>query len=208
MTILTNEEIQQYKDLRVGSLKIIERLSRNTLERLKSLEEKVIDSNSGCYGLPFHLAYMHHPGGKSVLSLSQELGVHQTGLRTLFSYFDIPTLTLQEASIRLHSDPEFKKKRAEGRRINSEERRANKGVYGDEITRLFASRPSNMNYVPMERKVREVGYREVVKAYDRIIIHTDHVGDWKALVYPVSGKTGAESEFVRDCLKKLFEIKS
>lgn len=216
MTELADEEIQQYMDLRVKPLEKIERLSGNTLEKLKALEEKVIDGNSGCYGLPFYLAHEHHPGGKSVLNLSQELGVNQTSLRTLFSNFDIPTLTRQEASIRLHSDPAFAKKRAEGLRRNSEERRANTGRYrdistevdGDEITRLPTLVPNNMNYVPMKRKVREVGYRDVVKAYDEIITHTDHVGDWRDLIYPVSEKTGAESEFVKDCLERLFEIKS
>lgn len=214
MTILTDEEVEPYRGLRVGPLEIIESISRKTLEKLKSLEEKVIDSNSGCYGLPFYLAHKHHLCGKSVLSLSQELGVHQAGLRIFFSYFDIPMLNRREASIRLHSDPEFKKKRAEGYRRNSEERRTNKGVYGnigkevdrDKITRLHTSVPSNMNYTLMERKVSKVSYREVIKTYDEIILHTNGVKDWRELVNKVSENTDIEPEAVESCLRECFKI--
>ena len=211
MTILTNKEIEQYRGSRVEPLEIIEGISGNTLEKLKSLEEKIIDSNSSCYGLPFYLAYGHHPGGKSVISLSRELGVNQISLRTIFSYFDIPTLNRHEAITRLQSDPEFHKKRNEGIRRNSKQRRygnISKKVYEKEITRSSTLVPSNVNSEPMERGFKGVGYREVVRAYDKIIIHTDHVGDWKKLIHPVSEKTGAESEFVESCLKKLFEIES
>lgn len=209
MTILNNEGIEQYRDSRVESLEIIEGISGNTLEKLKSLEEEIIDSNSGCYGLPFYLAHEHHPGGKSVASLSRELEVNQIGLRIVFSYFDIPTLNRHEAITRLHSNPnpELRKKQSEGRRRYLEERKANKRVYGNTCEKVDRKK-SNVDGELMEREVRGVSYGDVVRSYDKIIIHTDHVGDWKTLIHLVSENTGTESEFVKSCLEKLFEIES
>ena len=100
MTILTEEEVERYIGLNVSSLEKIEGISRNSLKKLKSIEEEVSDQDSGSHGLPFYVAHAHHPGGESMLYLSQELELGENVLRKLFSYFEIPTLTKSESSTR------------------------------------------------------------------------------------------------------------
>ena len=51
---------------------------------------------------------------------------------------------------------------------------------------------------------REVSYSDVVRAYDKIITQTNSVENWRELIPTVSERTGAESEFVEECLNKLF----
>ena len=189
MTTLTEEQVKQYLNLRVGHLEIIENLSRNTLKKLKSLEEKILDHNSNCYGLPFYLAYNHHLGGKSMISLSDELSVYQFGLRTLFSYFEIPMLTKSEANKRLHSNPEFKKKQAKGIRRNAEEKWEGARAYRD------TGKEEDRSKITID----------IIRAYDEIITYADNVEDWRELISPVSKKIGAEPDVVRSCLKSLFK---
>ena len=180
MTVLTEEEVEKYRGLRIGSLEEIKGISGNMLERLKSLEKDVIYSSSDRYGLPFYLAHEYHPGEKSMMDLSKELEINHDNFKRLFSFFDIPRLDMVESAKRRHNK---------------------------EKTKELIKNLRKMGVNKVTKIVRRATRDDVIKAYDRIVIHTNYE-DWRELIHPVSKKTGAELEFVGNCLEKLFETKS
>ena len=106
MTILTSEEIQPYRNLRISDEIIrLAPIRRTTLERLQLKEKELTERE---YGLPFYLALQHHINGRTMKDLEKELGVGYASLVNIFGYYEIPRLDRSEARRRYFGeDGEF-----------------------------------------------------------------------------------------------------
>ena len=95
MTILSEKQVERFRDLRIANLERIEGVGKPSLKRLKEFE-KLLEERKFDGGLPFYIAYKHHIAGKYMNKLAKELKLNKGYLNILFRYYGIPTLNYSE----------------------------------------------------------------------------------------------------------------
>jgi len=181
MTILNEDEVEQYRGLRLSDLELVSGMGIAiiTLKRLQLKENELI--LEGGSGLPYYLACQHHIKWRAINDLGEELGVGRSPLVSIFDYYGIPRLSPSEAQTRSIKERGPPTKRFKG--IRKKHEKFNNG--------LLASQ---------ERK-------KIIREYDKIVINR-YVDHWEELVDPVSEITGIEQEAVRSYLGKYFRKKN
>ena len=103
MTILTSEEIEQYRELRLADSERIRGIGQPSLERLKLLEQELGN-------LPFYLATKYHIDGLSLTKLGRELDVNREYVSALFKHHEIPIRTRNEILKKNWENPEYRER--------------------------------------------------------------------------------------------------
>jgi hypothetical protein len=95
MTILSEKQIEEFRDLRIVNLERIKGVGKPSLERLKEFERS-LEKGEFEGGLPFYVAYKYHVAGRYMNQLAKELKLNMRYLNILFRYYGIPTLNYSE----------------------------------------------------------------------------------------------------------------
>jgi len=105
MIILTLEELEPYKGLRVLDTESIYGISRRTLSKLQTFEQQLLDEGSR-YGVPYFVALELHVNGQEISEVAQKFGIidGSYSVSKMLEHYGIPTLSSGEEAKR-HSYP-------------------------------------------------------------------------------------------------------
>ena len=180
MTLLTERELERYRDLRVSNLEPSPHscFKASTIERLILAESRLTENG---YGLPCYAALQYHTRDINLMTLAKELCISYDTLVKMFGHYGIPRLSASETKIRQYKDPKFRRKMAESKRKSM--KKLNDKTRGSSITR-----------------------EKVVKAYG-VLATRKPFENWRDLIGRVSENEDIPEETVRLYLEGLFREK-
>ena len=224
MAILSEEEVENYKGLRVADLNEHNFKScfnrRRSVLKLQKIEEELCSDGEG---LPYFLAMQYHIGKKGFRELIEEYDLTMKGIIFIFNEYNIPRLTPSETASRRWEDVEDRERQSNAMKLhyhdpNSRERLSIKmkehfGKFG------YGTKPENFVWIdPLEQwttllsstfphkyrtPISQEEVKRIITLYDEVAPNSENHED---LVGRISNMTGIIYEHVDNFLGRYLDM--